>query len=128
MNRRLIALLGILALSVGFSVGVRVQAKGLKDKQVAQAREAAPQGGFSREGMAERLQITRDAEINSTATNGPKVGTDAPDFELTPLKFYEFKIDEQDITLENAGELYRPVRLSDFEGHKPVVLIFGSYT
>ena len=60
--------------------------------------------------------------------NGPKVGEMAPDFNLMPLKFYEFGIDEQLITRENAGDLYKPVRLSDFRGHKPVVLIFGSYT
>ncbi len=40
----------------------------------------------------------------------PKVGDVAPDFELS------------DVNGEN------PVRLSDFRGQKPVVLIFGSYT
>ena len=60
--------------------------------------------------------------------NGPKVGEMAPDFNLMPLKFYEFGIDEREITKENAGDLYKAVRLSDFRGHKPVVLIFGSYT
>ena len=52
----------------------------------------------------------------------------APDFELMPLKFYEFGIEEEEITLENAQQLYQPVRLSDFRDKKPVVLIFGSYT
>lgn len=40
----------------------------------------------------------------------PKVGDIAPDFEL------------RDVNGEN------PVRLSDFQGRKPVALIFGSYT
>ena len=52
----------------------------------------------------------------------------APDFELMPLKFYEFGLSNEDITVENASELYKPVKLSDFKGKKPVVLIFGSYT
>ena len=60
--------------------------------------------------------------------NGPHHGTIAPDFELQPLEFYEFGIELEDITEENAADFYKPVRLSDFRGHKPVVLIFGSYT
>jgi hypothetical protein len=40
----------------------------------------------------------------------PKVGDAAPDFEL------------RDIRREN------PIRLSDFQGQKPVALIFGSFT
>ncbi len=40
----------------------------------------------------------------------PKVGDIAPDFEL------------HDVNGENS------VRLSDFQGQKPVALIFGSYT
>ncbi len=40
----------------------------------------------------------------------PKVGDIAPDFEL------------RDVNGEN------PVRLSDFQGQKPQVLIFGSFT
>jgi peroxiredoxin len=42
--------------------------------------------------------------------DAPKVGAAAPDFEL------------RDIQGEN------PIRLSDFQGQKPVVLIFGSFT
>ena len=78
--------------------------------------------------IKERIDIIRDAEIDGADDNGPVEGTEAPDFELMPLKFYDFKIDSMDITEENAGELYRPVRLSEFRGNKPVVLIFGSYT
>ena len=40
----------------------------------------------------------------------PKVGDVAPDFEL------------RDVTGKN------PVRLSDFQGRKPVALVFGSFT
>lgn len=43
-------------------------------------------------------------------TLAPKVGDKAPDFEL------------RDIQGEN------PIRLSDFQGQMPVVLIFGSFT
>jgi hypothetical protein len=40
----------------------------------------------------------------------PKVGEMAPDFELWDAR----------------GE--NPVRLSDYRGHKPVALVFGSFT
>ena len=78
--------------------------------------------------IRERMGGTSHADIQGRGDNGPKVGEVAPDFRLTPLKFYEFGIDEEEITEENAGELYAPVRLSSFKGKKPVVLIFGSYT
>jgi peroxiredoxin len=40
----------------------------------------------------------------------PRVGDHAPDFELTDV----------------SGD--KRVRLSEFQGHKPVALIFGSFT
>ena len=40
----------------------------------------------------------------------PRIGDSAPDFELRDIQ----------------GE--DPIRLSSFRGHKPVVLIFGSFT
>ncbi len=51
----------------------------------------------------------------------------APDFELMPLRFYDFAID-QVITKDNAQSLFEPVALSSFRDSLPVVLIFGSYT
>ena len=48
--------------------------------------------------------------ISSRAQNYPKVGEEAPDFEL----HFEGE----------SGKL----RLSDLRGGKPVVLVFGSYT
>ncbi len=42
--------------------------------------------------------------------NAPKVGDLAPDFELA----------------DTSGENF--VRLSDFQGRKPVALVFGSFT
>ncbi len=80
------------------------------------------------ESARERMSDPDYHDIHGRAGNGPQVGEMAPDFSLVPLKFYEFGISSDDITIENAGELYKPVRLSDFQGHKPVVLIFGSYT
>ena len=76
----------------------------------------------------ERMTDPDYDDIVGRPGNGPPVGQIAPDFELMPLKFYEFGIDKEDITIDNADALYKPVRLSDFAGHKPVVLIFGSYT
>lgn len=45
--------------------------------------------------------------------NAPKAGSDAPDLTLFRLADKEKK---------------EPVKLSSFEGKKPVVLVFGSYT
>ncbi|MCH8333548.1 hypothetical protein IIC65_06400 [Candidatus Sumerlaeota bacterium] len=59
---------------------------------------------------------------------GPKVGEAAPDFELMPIKFYNFKTEKIEITRRNAELLYDPVSLSSFRDEEPVVLIFGSYT
>ena len=96
--------------------------------EAAFGQEQQPRRQFSREGAQKRLAIVRDAGIRSTAANGPKVGEPAPDFALQPIKFYDFKTEDAEITQENAGQLYEPVRLSDFKGKRPVVLIFGSYT
>ena len=81
-----------------------------------------------REHAEERMTSPKYEEIVGRRGNGPAEGTMAPDFALQPLKFYEFGIDLEDITEANAGKLYASVRLSDFREHKPVVLIFGSYT
>lgn len=84
-------------------------------------------GGFGQR-AARREPGSPYEDIIGRAGNGPKYGEEAPDFALMPLKFYEFGIDDREITEETAGLLYEPVRLSDFRGKKPVVLIFGSYT
>ena len=59
---------------------------------------------------------------------GPEVGEAAPDFDLMPIKFYNFKTEKTEITRDNAELLYDPVALSSFRDEEPVVLIFGSYT
>ncbi len=51
--------------------------------------------------------MARQKQLDALA---PKVGDVAPDFEL------------HDVNGKN------PLRLSDFQGKKPVALIFGSYT
>ena len=89
---------------------------------VAQAR-----GRFGDQAR-KRMSGDKYLDIHGRSGNGPKYGEEAPDFALMPLKFYEFGIDDTEITEETAGLLYEPVRLSDFRGKKPVVLIFGSYT
>ena len=80
--------------------------------------------------VSTRLNLVVDEGISGLAEDAkpPKPGEMAPDFELTPLKFYEFHTRKPEITQENAQALYQPVRLSSFRGEKPVVLIFGSYT
>lgn len=98
--------------------------------QVAQRPGGRPggAGGGMRESAQKRMSDENYADMLGRPGNGPAYGTVAPDFELMPLKFYEFGIDETEITQETAHLLYEPVRLSDFRGVKPVVLIFGSYT
>jgi len=51
-----------------------------------------------------------EAWQNKHETQAPKSGDPAPDFEL----------------LDVSGE--HAVRLSDFQGEKPVALVFGSFT
>jgi peroxiredoxin len=58
---------------------------------------------FKHQKKAKRMQVKLDAKA-------PKAGDSAPDFELL------------DVNGNN------PVRLSDYEGKKPVGLIFGSFT
>ena len=99
-----------------------------KPKRGKQTLDSIEAKGNIPKDVQDRINIINEADIGGRAANGPKVGEPAPDFELQPLKFYEFKIDATDITQENAGELYKPVKLSTFRDKKPVVLIFGSYT
>ena len=55
----------------------------------------------------QRKSKARQLELDA---NAPKAGGEAPDFEL------------KDVNGENS------VRLSDYQGRKPVALIFGSFT
>lgn len=55
----------------------------------------------------QRKSKARQLELDA---NAPKTGDEAPDFEL------------KDVNGENS------VRLSDYQGRKPVALIFGSFT
>lgn len=56
------------------------------------------------------------------------VGDLAPDFDLVPLRFYDFARDEPDEERNARADAYRGVALGSFRGVKPVALIFGSYT
>ncbi len=55
---------------------------------------------------------------------GAPAGEGAPDFELKALRFHDFGLVDRDITKSKAGELYQPVKLSDFGDNKEVALIF----
>ena len=114
MKRRSAALgLGSLLLA---PAGVRT----VFGQQPQQRRGRGPGGIPDRAAMRARMEERR--------TGGAQVGEPAPDFKLTPLKFYDFKTAETEITQENAAALYEPVSLSHFKDKKPVALIFGSYT
>lgn len=107
-----------------------VQGANAQESQPAKATQAAePAVKPYNEIIAESQQKTAELGIRGSAfDDAPKPGTVAPDFTLTPLKFYPFKTEKTDITIDNAGVLYEPVTLSSFKGEKPVALIFGSYT
>ena len=55
-------------------------------------------------------------------------GDVAPDFELVPLRFYDFDLGEPDASRNAHADVYQGVRLSAFRHIRPVALIFGSYT
>jgi len=57
-----------------------------------------------------------------------EAGDEAPDFELVPLRFYNFDIGEPDELRNARANVYQGVRLSAFKHVRPVALIFGSYT
>lgn len=61
--------------------------------------------------VAAALPLAQDRPRRSADDRAPKVGDKAPDFKLKTL-------DDPD----------KEVRLSEFAGKSPVVLIFGSYT
>ena len=56
------------------------------------------------------------------------VGDVAPDFELMPLRFYDFDLGQLDAQRNSHADAYQGVRLRAFKNVKPVALIFGSYT
>ena len=64
----------------------------------------------NKDGFVNEKEITDFMKKKQKDESGPAVGEEAPDFELR--------------TLEGDGV----VKLSDFRGKKPVVLVFGSYT
>ena len=64
----------------------------------------------NKDGFVNEKEITDFMKKKQKDESGPAVGEEAPDFELR--------------TLEGDGV----VKLSDFKGKKPVVLVFGSYT
>jgi len=64
----------------------------------------------NKDGFVNQKEITDFVKKKQQDESGPDVGQEAPDFELR--------------TLEGDGA----VKLSDFRGKKPVVLVFGSYT
>jgi hypothetical protein len=68
-------------------------------------------GSVTQEEMMESMNKRRqEMRGQSQEAGGPNVGQEAPDFTLRTLD----------------GD--RTVKLSDFRGKKPVVLVFGSYT
>jgi len=60
-------------------------------------------------------------EAHALSGQGVPEGDPAPDFDLKLLKAYDLEPGED-------GEAVKSVKLSSYRDHKPVVLIFGSYT
>lgn len=128
--------LGVIGLiAPGFSLGFqesdeqRERKEAVRKDRIQIRKSLRQMERMSRDKIEARMNAVNQAGISGIGNDdAPKPGDEAPDFELMPLKFYDFKIDETPITKENAGALYQPVKLSSFRGKKPVVLIFGSYT
>jgi len=78
----------------------------------------AQRKGSMREQAMKRMSSAKYEDILGRKGNGPAPGTVAPDFALDAIKDYGII----------AGAKTENIRLSDFSGHRPVVLIFGSYT
>ena len=74
-------------------------------------------GGFLREAVE---YIKRSDRV--------EVGDVAPNFELVPLRFYDFDLGMPDEARNARAEGYRGVELAAFRGKRPVALVFGSYT
>lgn len=102
----------ILIILLAGCAGQRVDAPGVREDE-----PGTRIGGFFRE-LVEYLK--RSDQV--------AVGDVAPDFELVPLRFYDFGLDETEESGKDHVDRYRRVRLSAFRGVKPVALIFGSYT
>ena len=66
-------------------------------------------------------QAAKIGEMTALMGPGAAEGTQAPDFKLKLLKAYDLEKDKD-------GKTPEEIRLSDYRGKKPVVLIFGSYT
>ena len=64
----------------------------------------------NKDGFVNEKEITDFMKKKQKDESGPAVGEEAPDFEMRTLE----------------GD--KVVKLSDFRGKKPVVLVFGSYT
>lgn len=128
-----------LILGIAFAMNLTAFAQEGSDGKPASSEEDSDAKGRSSEGKDRarssmrgqalgRMNSDKYADLHGRPGNGPAPGEWAPDFALKPLKFYEFGLETEDITEDNSDTLYKPVRLSDFRGKKPVVLIFGSYT
>lgn len=74
-------------------------------------------GGFFREAAS---YLRRSDQVD--------VGDLAPNFELVPLRFYDFDLGEPDAARNARAEGYAGVELAGFRGKRPVALVFGSYT
>jgi hypothetical protein len=103
-------------------------ATGLESDEAQIKKSLSTMDEADREVATSKMEWLIDQGLYDPENENPlKVGEPAPDFELMPLRFYDFAI-APGITKANAGSLFEPVRLSSFKGSLPVVLIFGSYT
>ena len=60
----------------------------------------------------------QERRMRGRTDRAPKVGQDAPDFELQRVM----------VSKKDTKKKPKTLKLSSFEGKKPVVLVFGSFT
>lgn len=89
---------------------------------------ASPFGALHAQGRARRDSNSKRGKLSSIARRGTekaKTGILAPDF---ALPFLDESTAKPTFVSTDAESGSPRVRLSDFRGKRPVVLIFGSYT
>ena len=69
----------------------------------------------------------QERRMRGRQDRAPKVGQDAPDFELQRV-IVSAKDAKEKATKSATKKKPKTLKLSSFEGKKPVVLVFGSFT
>ena len=117
---RLGIVLLVLATAVAVWLTAPSQAADKTDVAVRRARAVRPKAPAT----PAKLPASVKSKFPRYAKPEPKQGATAPDFELARLKSYLKSIESKD----EKKPAVEKVKLSSFQGKKPVCLLFSSYT